>query len=393
MSGITLPGIVTYQATIPVHRIAYDGGTEHGEVRVQLPAGSEEKAAQLARHIGEHLDTANGDGDGSGDPWNVNVQNIVVTETDDLSTDELVAQIQHWKRIVTALAVKFPMLAQVTTDDYEAADPAGLIIQKVDEQTMLFAVPVAFEHILRRLAEQKIPPADGQMVVDGPLPEPEEPLLLPLTDLVDGPTAAAYVNAVQVRHQDDWYDLVGVDSKPDTGGTTLIGQRNGYTGHRIHVPAGTPVQTRPPIPATHGGIDDPDMRRVRARNLARFRFQDIEILVSGWWLLVTGTDPHDDGTVTVTASFANTTLPDQPDKTIKCVGDVRLVAKPPARPSTIGDLAGGRQVLRADGWWDITAVRNGGGTTVELRQREQSTQAVYLAGDRFMTRTRPLRWS
>jgi hypothetical protein len=65
---------------------------------------------------------------------------VTAVNVDDTpSVDELTAELDHWRRIVTVLAGKFPGMAQVAGAEYEQADFSRLILVPVDEQTMMFA--------------------------------------------------------------------------------------------------------------------------------------------------------------------------------------------------------------------------------------------------------------
>jgi hypothetical protein len=127
-----LPGLNDYLITVPVRTPA---GADAGQLRLRLPAGDPDTARQLAATIVSHLaDTAAG--------WHLDTDGITVTATDSPTVDELAAQVEHWRRMITAVVAQMPML--VTYTQFQAADPDLLIVQPAGPDTMMLAVPSAY---------------------------------------------------------------------------------------------------------------------------------------------------------------------------------------------------------------------------------------------------------
>jgi hypothetical protein len=167
-----LPGVDDYRITIPVHR----ADDVHGDLRFRIPATAGPAAVALGEQIAEHLAGTLPNIDGQA-PWRIAVADVTAERVDTRTLDEAVAEIDHWKRIVTALARKMPGMVQVSAGEYQTADTTDLAVMPgADPETMMFVTPAFYAEMAAALAEQHHP------VMVGDLPEHEEPLLLPAAD-------------------------------------------------------------------------------------------------------------------------------------------------------------------------------------------------------------------
>jgi hypothetical protein len=175
-----LPGVDDYQITIPVHR----ADDVHSELRFRIPATAGPAAVALGEQIAEHLSGTLPNIDGQA-PWRIAVADVTAERVDTRTVDEALAEMEHWKRIVTALARKMPGMMQVTSGEYEAADITDLTVMPVGPETMMFMTPVFYADMAAGLAEQQQDP----IVIKVDIPAHDEPLLLPAVagDLPDSP--------------------------------------------------------------------------------------------------------------------------------------------------------------------------------------------------------------
>lgn len=167
-----LPGIDDYQVTIPV--TAPNGAAS--ELRFRLPAGNDSMALVLGRHTAMHINQIvqdRHDTDGAG-LWSATVVEVTAERIDTPSTDELTAEVDHWKRIVAALGRKLPGVLVVTGDEYEAADPTDLVSTPAGDNAMVFITPRYYAAVAAEAAAQQQP-----VVLEPDLAAQEEPLLLP----------------------------------------------------------------------------------------------------------------------------------------------------------------------------------------------------------------------
>ncbi len=395
-----LPGIRDYQVVVPVHRTTYDGETEAGQIRFRIPAADAGTATRHAQSIAEHLGAANGGG--TDDPWTVNLTGVQVTETDAPSVDELLEQINHWQRIITVLATKFPYLASVSPAEYAAAHPSELAMRSVGG-AMLFAVPAAYQRMITNLPAGGSTSDGAPVVVGEPLPQQPEPELLP---------AARRVLAWQVRqvlatastpqqfHLDgDWFDLI--TAAPTELGSDVISlvitDRDGDE-REIPLTANTWMKIRDRHP---GGVNDPDARRIRARNLNTVATRTpLHILVQGWWMTVDQVDVDDTaGTVTATCTFRH---PVQGRAVTQAVilnkPDAMVTVRPAAENATTTvflQRPHGRQVLVSRQWWTIDRFREtvSGGYEVDLENLGRAHTHVFGRDDTIIMRDAPFGWS
>lgn len=143
-----LPGVDDYRITIPVHR----ADDVHSELRFRLPATSGPAAVELGETIAGNLAATLPKIDGQV-PWRIAVADVVAERVDTPSVDEALTELEHWKRIVTALARKMPGMVQVTSGEYEAADTSDLTAMPAGPDTMMFMTPAFYAEMAAALAE------------------------------------------------------------------------------------------------------------------------------------------------------------------------------------------------------------------------------------------------
>lgn len=142
------PDIRDYEARIPIRQPI--GRIEQlGDIVARFPAPSPIAARRFARYLATELGVR------------TDLDGVVVTDVDDTrSAAELAAGLDFHRRVLAALAAKFPMMLQLTDDEFTAADPDRLLTLPVADRTKVFLVLPA---------EQSSPEPDGG-----------EPLLMPL---------------------------------------------------------------------------------------------------------------------------------------------------------------------------------------------------------------------
>jgi hypothetical protein len=156
-----MPGVRDLEAAIPFTRPGLAG--EDCEIRVRVPAIDEQGARMIAGVIAEHVASA---APTNGPSW-VPTGEIRITDVDDSpSPAELIEQAEHWRRIVTVIAGKYPMMVQVTGDEYAAADTGQLVLLPMDDNTMAFATKDTAVGDRDSLPRPPLPAADP----DAPLP-------------------------------------------------------------------------------------------------------------------------------------------------------------------------------------------------------------------------------
>lgn len=135
-----MPGVHDFKITIPFMRRLGEGD-ETTTMIVRIPAANAPAAIQLGGHIGVHIGNAAAAAtENPSHTWRAVIDGITADDVDATPTlDEVLAELDHWRRIVTVLAGKFPGMAHVAVDEYERADFSRLLLVPVDEQTMMFA--------------------------------------------------------------------------------------------------------------------------------------------------------------------------------------------------------------------------------------------------------------
>lgn len=135
----SMPGVRDYQVTLPFHRRTADND-ETVNMTVRIPAANAVAAAQLGGHIAIAVGNANAAVEDTGNEWRPVIAGITTVDVDDTpALPEILAELDHWRRVVTVLATTFPGMAQVSVDDYQSADFSRLTLVPVNERTMMFA--------------------------------------------------------------------------------------------------------------------------------------------------------------------------------------------------------------------------------------------------------------
>jgi hypothetical protein len=135
-----MPGVRDYQVYLPFTRRAGEGD-ETVTMTVRLPAANPVAAVQLGATIAVSVGNANAAVvTDRAEEWRPVVDGITVKDVDDVpDLPEVLAELDHWRRVVTVLATTFPGMAQVSVEDYQAADFSRLTLVPINERTMMFA--------------------------------------------------------------------------------------------------------------------------------------------------------------------------------------------------------------------------------------------------------------
>jgi hypothetical protein len=358
-----LDGVHDYEATIPFF---WDGDPARrprkvGEIRVRVPATDEKTALFLADMIGTHLDKKSTGAGGA--PLRTldryGASPITVKNVDDSpSPADLAAELDYYKRIMAALAGKYPMLLSVSAEEFAAADPTQLRLARAGD-TATFV----HEQMYQQMA-----------ALAGLQNDRTEPVLMPaivhptMSDLAKNPDLAR----LQVWNG-AWLTILGVVDGDDPDTTTLaVKNPDGTTGNLTY-PSSYDVAVRELQPRPWGRYDDLDVRRIRVRNLPAFNADTVEIAVDGYWVRVAGVNVDADGNVTVT-SANDPTRPDHlrlKQFSYPKTSDGQVVLVRPATIEGYGDdlpaaPLRGRQVLFEDGWWNIDSARSTGFTNTNI---------------------------
>lgn len=372
-----MPGVRDYQVDLPFERITMVDAREVRVVTVRLPAATAADAAALARGIGLHIQAANASSAG----WKFDDQaDLPVTDVDDTQApSEVAAERDHWRRVVAALAAKFPMTLQLTADEYYAAAPDGLEAVPVGDG-MLFAEASVMD-ALRESAQVA-----------------NEPLLLPATEqLVLRPSMN--LPDLDVLVDGRWRRLVEVTAEgAEAGHIVVVAYVPGRAPTRHQVPddAALPVRNQQPMP--HGGHEDPDVRRTRARRLRELTKAgaEVEMLAHGeWWRMVRAEmAPIAEGGE-VHAYYRQD---DAGGDNWVAFHPVELVMVRPATIEAYGsDLADpeslGKQLLTDTGWWTIDTAQDAGfasrSVNVRLSKGAETRSVAFPGDDPVLLRPRP----
>lgn len=210
VEATTMPGIRDFLATIPFTRRINYVFTDT-TLKVRIPAHNEHAAIGIAEKIGIEVGDHNKPSDGVA--WELVVDEITVVDVDDTpSVDELVAEIKHLRRIITVLAGKFPMMAQVTADEYENADWSELTVVPVAEDTMMFVPEAALTEAFETGQQRMLAEPAADVVLPAPYGGYDDP---------DVRTAAASAlplfppKAIELLHAGEWKPIVGVNITAD----------------------------------------------------------------------------------------------------------------------------------------------------------------------------------
>jgi hypothetical protein len=211
--SFTMPGVHDFRISIPFTR-RFGEGEQTMTMLVRLPAANATAARQLGAHIAVATANANAAAtELAGDIWRPLTDEIAVTDVDDSpSIDDVAAERDHWRKVVTALAGKVPaMMAQVSADEYTSADFSQLVIVPVDATTMLFTTEAAMSAVMNP-AGSTMEPAPAETV----LPEPYGGHADPDVRQVDAAALTAFPpKAVEIIHDGQWTAVAGTNVTRD----------------------------------------------------------------------------------------------------------------------------------------------------------------------------------
>lgn len=130
-----LPFLRDYQIRIPVTGLADRPG---GDLIARVPAFDPIEAELIGEHIADRAARALG-ASVSPSAYSIDNDAITVQDVDDTpSPADVAAELEHFRRVVSALAKKFPLLLQLTAEEYAAADPYGVHAEMVGDGVMAF---------------------------------------------------------------------------------------------------------------------------------------------------------------------------------------------------------------------------------------------------------------
>jgi len=368
-----MPGVRDYQAHLTFKRPSRDGAEDTRVVTVRVPAATADDASLTFKTIAFRIETANHGQAG----WRFDTTaGMQITDVDHTqSPAEVAAERDHWKRVLAALATKLPMTLQLTAGEYDAADPAGLHAVPLGENGMMFMTAAVMQAM-----------TDAADITN-------EPLLLPAHEQLI-PRPGLNLPEIEALIDGQWQHLVNMTGDGARPGHVAVAARRPGVDHQWYqVPDNVPVLVRNVQPARHGGYEDPDVRRVRARNLGVLPDVALEMLVHGEWLRMGRVDlePSEDGGEVRVHYW----IGDGPDtKKWVTFHPVELVT---VRPYTIeaygSDVAAtewlNKQMLLPDGWWTIDTTGQDdatGGVKVRLSRGSGSRTVSVPADDPVLLR-------
>lgn len=243
-----LPFLRDYQIRIPVTGL---GDRPGGDLVARVPAFDPIEAELIGEHIADRAARALG---ASVSPSAYSIDNDAITVQDVDGTQspaDVAAELEHFRRVVSALAKKFPLLLQLTADEYAAADPYGVHAEFVGDGVMAF-VSTELLTAAGDAATAEAAAAEGGMQTPGVLP-----VLVPAGDLVlprehgghadpdirlAAPHTLARANRgeVDVLIGDAWHRLDQATIDHEQGTVTFVTARGETT-----VPASDLVPARP----------------------------------------------------------------------------------------------------------------------------------------------------
>lgn len=135
----SLAGIRDYEISVPlVHR---ETGNEQTAV-ARIPATSPDHAHTIAHTIADQLAAGLG---AAPSLYAADIYRVTVTDVENTpGAAELAAGLAHFKRVVAALAAKFPGMMAITEAEYAGADPDDLRSHEVGKAIM-FVTPRAYQ--------------------------------------------------------------------------------------------------------------------------------------------------------------------------------------------------------------------------------------------------------
>lgn len=235
-----LPFLRDYQIRIPVTGLADRPG---GDLIARVPAFDPIEAELIGEHIADRAARALG-ASVSPSAYSIDNDAITVQDVDDQpSPAEVAAELEHYQRVLAALAKKFPLLLQLTADEYNDADPASVQAVPVGDSVMAFVsgdLPFPTEAVAGGMQTPGVepvlvPPGDLALPADpGGHPDPDVRLAAPHT------LARANHGEVEIIIGGTWYRLDQAVIDHEQGTVTFVTTRGETT-----VPAGDLVPARP----------------------------------------------------------------------------------------------------------------------------------------------------
>lgn len=361
----TMPGVRDFEVTIPFQRAgAETDTTDNTEMRVRVPALNHAAAVMLGIQIGTHVGSVNKPA--AGPRWQVVVDKITTVDVDDSpSPADLAAELDHYKRIVAALATSMPMLAQVTADQYRAADPDAIQMVSLPGDTIAFVTEAGLAQL-----------GDGMPFA--------EPLLMPAEQQMVPGDPRIRLNDSEALVGGSWKRVLlwnGADS-------VLTVREGAHDDVEYLVTPGAALLFRAAQPAPYGGYEDPDVCTVRPDNLDKLT-TSFDLLLNRKWVRITDVQPPEIGVVEVTTDDAGRVIPLSPEPL--------CTVRPACTEGHGTDLTRflGHQILTDDGWWTIDGKGRGGtpaGRPVKLSRGTESRDVLIGDDDQVLLRTNPQEW-
>ena len=144
-------GVRDYEVRMPVTT----GDSTTGYLTARVPAPTPGAAVTIGAAIAVSIESAH-DRQDTRRAFTMDLGSISALDVDGTpSAAELTAEVDHFRRVLTALTGKYPLL--LTSAEYEAADPARLVAVRVEDNMLFTTTPATPE-----------------------VPEVGEPLLLPV---------------------------------------------------------------------------------------------------------------------------------------------------------------------------------------------------------------------
>lgn len=239
-----------WDVRIPLHTGRNDRGDF--DVVVRVPAATRADAIELAEPIALHIaqSTKTAVNLADLDPVDVDGEPSVAELAYTLAQRE--QELAYQKKVLAGLAGKYPMLITLTKEEYDAADPDGVTAMiGPDGESMVFMV------------------AATAAAVTAPDPDQGEPILVPGHDHARRSDLGEHRGrGRQIFLNKAWQPLDDLD-----GGFYDLDPDKTFA-------------VRDAQPELEGGGEDPDVRRVRARNVGVFG-EAIDVLVAGRWRRLT----------------------------------------------------------------------------------------------------------
>lgn len=356
-----------WRVTIP---LLPDDGRPPFQVAYRVPAATREDALFLAEPVALHIATQTRTVVNLPDLDAVDVNNLPAPDDVAYTLGEKLDELAYWRKVVAALADKFPMMLMLSADEYGAADGDTVITVPGPDDMMVFITGTTVDAVV------------GEAQARGVQPEPE---LLPAHDAVAGVDLPAHAGR-QLRMGSVWYEID--DAGPTDDGRTQIRVPDERT---FTFDNKTLLAVRDLLPVLDGEEEDPEVRRIRAYRLVNHEYGPLMVLDQGRWrTLEKATGPNVHG-------FVQLTLEGRDDFSVEY--DLTMLARPLSWTVDGAQLAGsdaiGRQVLLDGGWRDIA-----GGARMadkdgwyEVVTANPEHHVAVEAGDEYQARDMPNGWA